>query len=79
MEDLPLEIEEKIEQLPILPFEINEEFQELMFSDLFSDIFNFYKENYLPDTLKTKSEIFSIFVRQYSASLFVVYGPTRTR
>lgn len=58
MEDLPLEIEEKIEQLPILPFEINEEFQELMFSDLFSDIFNFYKENYLPDTLKTKSEIY---------------------
>lgn len=58
MEDLPLEIEEKIEQLPILPFEINEEFQELMFSDLFSDIFNFYKKNYLPDNIKTQPELY---------------------
>lgn len=58
MENLPADIEQKIEQLPYLDFELNDEFQNLIFSDLFSDIFNFYKENYLPDTLKTKSEVY---------------------
>lgn len=58
MSELPVEIEQKLEQLPILPFDTSQEFQDLIFSDLFTDIFNYYKQNYLPDVLKTKPEIY---------------------
>lgn len=58
METLPVEIEQKLEALPIIPFDINQEFQDLIFSELFTDIFNFYKQNYLPDILKTKPELY---------------------
>ena len=57
-EQLPPEIEQKIEQLPYLPFEINEEFQNLISSKLFSEIFNYYKEHYLPDSIKTQPELY---------------------
>lgn len=58
MPELPIEIERKIEQLPILPPELNEELQTLLYSDTFSDIFSFYKKNYLPDLLKSKADIY---------------------
>lgn len=58
MNELPVEIEQKLEQLPYMEFDVNEEFQQLIMSDLFSDIFNYYKENYLPDVLKNKSETY---------------------
>lgn len=58
MSELPIEIERKIEQLPILPPELNEELQTLLYSDTFSDIFSFYKKNYLPDLLKSKADIY---------------------
>ena len=58
MPELPIEIEQKIEQLPILPPELNEELQTLLYSDTFSDIFSFYKKNYLPDLLKSKADIY---------------------
>lgn len=58
MDSLPLDIEQKLEALPFLPFDINEEFQAMINSDLYSDIFTFYKNNYLPDTLNTKPELY---------------------
>lgn len=58
MEQLPTDIEQKIENLPIIALDAGDEFQNLIFSQEFTDIFNFYKENYLPDVLKSKSEIY---------------------
>jgi len=58
MESIPLEIEQKLEDLPYVEFDVNEEFQSVITSDLFSDIFNFYKKNYLPDILKSKPELY---------------------
>lgn len=54
---IPQDIEKKIEYLPIVHFDDSEAFQLVLFSDEFSDIFNFYKENFLPDVLKSKPEI----------------------
>ena len=58
MEQLPTDIEQKIENLPIIALDAGGEFQNLIFSQEFTDIFNFYKENYLPDVLKTKPELY---------------------
>ena len=58
MEQLPAEIEKKLEELPVIPFDGGEEFQSLIISDNFTDIFNYYKENYLPDALKSKPELY---------------------
>lgn len=58
MEQLPIDIEQKIEKLPILPLSTDNEFQNLINSSDFTDIFNYYKENYLPDILKTKPELY---------------------
>ena len=58
MESLPLDIEEKLEKLPVIPFDDTDKFQEIVFSDNFTDIFNYYKNTYLPDTLKTKPELY---------------------
>lgn len=58
MENIPLEIEQKLENLPVIPFDMSEDFQKILFSDNYSDIFNFYKTNYLPDVLKAKPEIY---------------------
>lgn len=58
MESIPLEIEQKLENLPYVEFDVNEEFQSVIASDLFSDIFDFYKKNYLPDILKSKPELY---------------------
>ena len=57
MQQLPKDIEEKLEKLEIIPFDGSEAFQHIILSDDFSDIFNYYRENYLPDILKTKSEV----------------------
>ena len=54
---IPQDIEKKIEYLPVVHFDDSEAFQLVLFSDEFSDIFNFYKENFLPDVLKSKPEI----------------------
>ena len=57
MQQLPKDVEEKLEKLEIIPFDGSEAFQRVILSEDFSDIFNYYKENYLPDVLKTKSEV----------------------
>lgn len=54
---IPQDIEKKIEYLPVVHFDDSEAFQLVLFSDEFSDIFNFYKEHFLPDVLKSKPEI----------------------
>lgn len=58
MEQLPAEIEQKIENLPIIALDAGDEFQNLILSQEFTDIFNYYKENYLTDILKTKPELY---------------------
>lgn len=58
METIPLNIEQKIEELPVVSFDMSEDFQKVLFSDTYNDIFNFYKANYLPDVLKSKPEIY---------------------
>ena len=40
MSQLPKDIDEKIQLLPIISFSDSEEFQNIIFSDIFSDIFN---------------------------------------
>lgn len=57
MLELPKDIDEKIQKLPIISFGDSEAFQTVIFSDDFTDIFNYYKQNYLPDVLKVKPEI----------------------
>ena len=58
METLPNNIEKLIENLPVITLDNNQEFQKVITSTEFTQIFNFYKENYLPDILKSKSEIY---------------------
>lgn len=58
MEQLPTDIEQKLENLPTIAFDANEDFQAVIFSQDFTDIFNYYKEKYLPDVLKTKPELY---------------------
>ena len=57
MQELPKDIEEKLEKLEVIPFDGSEAFQRVILSDDFSDIFDYYKENYLPDVLKNKPEV----------------------
>ncbi len=57
MLELPKDIDEKIQKLPIISFGDSEAFQTVIFSDDFTDIFNYYKQNYLPDVLRVKPEI----------------------
>lgn len=56
--DLPIEIEQKIAAIPFCSIDDTEELQQIIQSDIFSEIFNFYKNNYLPDILKAKPEIY---------------------
>ena len=58
MEQLPVDIEEKLERLPIVPFDGSEEFQNVIFSSDFNDIFDYYSENYMPDVVKSKPELY---------------------
>lgn len=57
MLELPKNIDEKIQKLPVISFGDSEAFQQVLFSDDFTDIFNYYRLNYLPDVLKSKPEI----------------------
>ena len=58
METIPEEIEKKILNLPTYSFEDIEDLQSVIVSKDFTDIFSFYKENYLPDNLQSKPEIY---------------------
>lgn len=58
METLPVDIEQKLEKLPIVPFDGSQEFQEVIFSNDFNDIFEFYSNNYMPDIVKARPELY---------------------
>lgn len=58
MEQLPVDIEEKLERLPIVPFDGSEEFQSIILSSDFNDIFDYYSKNYMPDVVKSKPELY---------------------
>ena len=57
MQTLPQNIANKLEALPVIPFDGSEAFINIITSADFTEIFDYYKENYLPDVLKTKSEL----------------------
>ena len=69
-DNVPKDIDKKIQELPIINFSDSEVFQQVLFSEDFTDIFNYYKTNYLPDVLKAKPEI------EQKISLYC-YGFTR--
>lgn len=50
-------IEEKLEALPIVQFGDSEEFQKVLFSPLFDDIFQYYMTNYSTERIKKQSEL----------------------
>ena len=58
MEQLPVDIEQKLEKLPIVPFDGSQEFQDVIFSSDFNDIFAYYSKNYMPDVVKSKPELY---------------------
>lgn len=57
MQDLPDYIAEKLNRLPVMPFDGSDDFIGIILSDDFTDIFNYYKEHYLPESMKSQSEI----------------------
>lgn len=52
-----INIDEKLALLPIIPYGNSEEFQSILFSDLFNEIFEYYMANYSNNNLESKSEI----------------------
>ena len=58
MEYLPPTLEQKIEDLPIVSFDNTEQLYNIIWSQEFTDIFTFYKQNYLPDLLRSKPELY---------------------
>ena len=58
MEYLPPTLEQKIENLPIVSFDNTEQLYNIIWSQEFTDIFTFYKQNYLPDLLRSKPELY---------------------
>lgn len=54
--DIPYEIYQLIEQLPIISFDDNEAFQRLLSSDAFTRIFQYWISNYSNDKILTQSE-----------------------
>ena len=50
-------IEDKLSLLPIIPYSSSEEFQNIIFSDLFDEIFEYYINNYSNNSLSNKSEL----------------------
>lgn len=58
MEYLPPTLEQKIENLPIVSFNNTEQLYNIIWSQDFTDIFTFYKQNYLPDLLRSKPELY---------------------
>lgn len=54
--DIPSDIYQLIEQLPIISFDDNEEFQRLLSSDAFTRIFHYWISNYSNDKILTQSE-----------------------
>lgn len=58
METLPEDIERKLEKLPVVSFDASDELPRVLATQDFIDIFNYYKEHFLPDVLKSQPEIY---------------------
>lgn len=58
MQNIPADIEQKLDMLPIIPFDQSEDFQRLLMSPLFDDIFNYYMANFSNEKIKNQSEIY---------------------
>jgi len=58
MEDLPIDIERKLETLPTISFDDTQALQNVLVSQDFTDIYSYYEANYLPEEIKSKSELY---------------------
>lgn len=58
MQNIPKDIEQKLDQLPIIPFEQSEDFQRVLMSTEFDAIFNYYMANFSNEKIKNQSEIY---------------------
>lgn len=56
MEQLPYDIEQKLERLPVIPFDSSEVFQNVLVSPDFDAIYKYYHEHYLPEELKSQQD-----------------------
>jgi hypothetical protein len=58
MQNIPQDIEQKLDQLPIIPFEQSEDFQRVLMSTEFDAIFNYYMTNFSNEKIKNQTEIY---------------------
>lgn len=58
MEQLPYNIEQKLEKLPIISFDNPEELQKIIASQDFLDILTYYEEHFMPEEFKKQQEVY---------------------
>lgn len=58
METLPFDIEQKLNNLPVVSFDNPTELQNILISQDYTDLYTYYEQHYLPDEIKTKSELY---------------------
>ena len=61
MQNIPQDFEQKLDQLPIIPFEQSEDFQRVLMSTEFDAIFNYYMANFSNEKIKNQTEIYQRF------------------
>ena len=58
MEQLPYNIEQKLERLPVVSFDNPEELQKIIASQDFLDILTYYEEHFMPEEFKKQQEVY---------------------
>ena len=58
MESLPLDISLKLERLPVISVNDEENIQKILISDDFNDIYTYYENHFMPDDWKSQQEIY---------------------
>ena len=55
MEQLPYNIEQKLENLPVISFDNPDELQKIIASQDFLDILTYYEEHFMPEEFKKQA------------------------
>lgn len=58
MEQLPYDIEQKLENLPVISFDNPDELQKIIASQDFLDILTYYEEHFMPEEFKKQQEVY---------------------
>jgi len=58
MESLPIDLEKKLENLPVVSFDDAEKLQSVLMSQDYTDLYTYYEQHYLPAEIKSKSELY---------------------